>query len=678
MWRSSCPTTPARFVAEQLDEIVAVSSGQLGLGAILSIVGALYVGSKGTFYLFRSLNLAYGERETRGLVKVKVTAILFTVLFILAAVIAIGAVAVLPAVLGLFGVGQHAERLIELGRWPALAVAVMIGLELVYRFGPDRKAPRWHWLTIGSVTATSGWLARSYLFSLYVAHFGTFNETYGSLGTVVVLMVWLYLSATLAAGRRPAQRTPGATSPWRPDRRRPPRAVRRAHRMKALIHRRPPREHATGVTAAYVALAVLLGLAGDELGASTFAAVTSPMSSPSAIAILSAIAAGTMALTAIMFSLVFLGLEVGSNSYSPRLVSVFGRSPFLGHVLGVFTGTFIYALLAIRTVDIAGGPGVNVSVVATAFLWLLASIAALVLLLPRIRSLTIGEVLRSLERSGASAAARVYAPVERAVLQVAEPPVLPITGVLLHTTFPTYLLGLDLSSLVRCASEAGGVLVVPFAIGDAIIPGDRLVLVRGATRPVDEKRVRRAVWLGKERGLDNDPAYALRLLVDIAIRALSPAVNDPTTAVSTLDEIDALLRQLGHSRLEDHQVVDDEGVVRLVHGVPSWEDIVALALTEIHQYGRESLQVQRRLAALVRDLSELLPDERRPAIEQFELWRVGNAAPGPAHVRRLERRVGMRSAGPRTSRVRGPAERTVTSGVGAQCDGQPRGERGRG
>lgn len=397
--------------------------------------------------------------------------------------------------------------------------------------------------------------------------------------------------------------------------------------MKAFIHPRQLQGHSPLVAAVYVALALLLGFEADELGASTFAAFSSPMSSPSAIAILSAIAAGTMALTAIVFALVFLGLQVGSTSYSPRLVSVFGQSRILGHVLGVFTGTFIYALLAIRTVDIAGGPGVNVSVVTTAFLWLLACIAALVLLLPRIRSLTIGEVLQSLERSGASAATRIHAPVERAVLQVAEQPMPPVTGALLHTTVPVYLLGLDVPSLVRCAAEAGAVLVVPFAIGDAIIPGDRLVLIRGATRPVDERRVRRALWLGKERGLDNDPAYAIRLLVDIAIRALSPAVNDPTTAVSTLDEIDALLRQLGRCRLEDHRIVDDEGVVRLVYGVPSWEDLVALALTEIHQYGRESLQVQRRLAALVRDLSELLPDERRPAIEQFERWRVGNVAP---------------------------------------------------
>jgi membrane protein len=191
------PHDARALLAEQLDEIVALSHRELGLGAAISIAGALYVGSKGTFYLFRSLNLAYGERETRGLVRVKVTAILFTVLFILVAVIAIGAVAALPVVLGLFGVGQHAEKLIALGRWPALAVAVVIGLELVYRFGPDRKAPSSHRLTIGSVTATAGWLASSYLFSLYVAQFGTFNETYGSLGTVVALMVWLYLSATL-------------------------------------------------------------------------------------------------------------------------------------------------------------------------------------------------------------------------------------------------------------------------------------------------------------------------------------------------------------------------------------------------------------------------------------------------------------------------------------------------
>jgi membrane protein len=191
------PDDVRALLAQQLNEIVALSPSQLGAGAAISIVGSLWVGSKGTFYLFRSLNVAYGERETRGLVKLSVTAFVFTLLFILGAVIAIGAVAVLPAVLGLLGLGRHAETLIGVGRWPALAGAVMITLGLLYRFGPDRKAPSWHWLAIGSITATLGWLALSYLFSLYVARFGAFNETYGSLAAVVVLMVWLYLSASL-------------------------------------------------------------------------------------------------------------------------------------------------------------------------------------------------------------------------------------------------------------------------------------------------------------------------------------------------------------------------------------------------------------------------------------------------------------------------------------------------
>jgi membrane protein len=191
------PDDVRALLAEQLDAIVELSPGRLGLGAALSIASALWVGSKGAFYLFRSLNLAYGERETRGLVKVKVTAFVFTLLFIFVSVIAIGVVAVLPAAFGLLGFGEHAEMLIEFGRWPALAAAVMISLGILYRFGPDRKAPTWHWLAIGSVTATLGWLALSYLFSLYVAHFDKFNQIYGSLAAVVVLMVWFYLSATL-------------------------------------------------------------------------------------------------------------------------------------------------------------------------------------------------------------------------------------------------------------------------------------------------------------------------------------------------------------------------------------------------------------------------------------------------------------------------------------------------
>jgi membrane protein len=187
------------IVAEQLRSIVALSRDSLSVGALLSIGGALWLASKGTFYLLRSLNTVFGAVETRSILTVKVTSILITTLLVASAVFSFGLVAVLPSALVLvLGRVTLAKTAIELGRWPALAITVSLALSLLYRFGPNREAPaRWRWWTPGSVAATIGWLAGSYGFSLYVSRFATFNETYGSLGALVVLMSWLYLSAFL-------------------------------------------------------------------------------------------------------------------------------------------------------------------------------------------------------------------------------------------------------------------------------------------------------------------------------------------------------------------------------------------------------------------------------------------------------------------------------------------------
>jgi membrane protein len=187
------------IVAEQLRSIVALSPDRLGVGALLSIGGALWLASKGTFYLLRSLNTAFGIVETRSILRVKITSVVVTTLLVASAVLAFGLVAVLPAALVIvFGHVTHVRTAIELGRWPALALTMSLALSLLYRFGPNREAPaRWRWWTPGSIAATIGWLAGSYGFSLYVSRFATFNQTYGSLGALVVLMSWLYLSAFL-------------------------------------------------------------------------------------------------------------------------------------------------------------------------------------------------------------------------------------------------------------------------------------------------------------------------------------------------------------------------------------------------------------------------------------------------------------------------------------------------
>ena len=162
------------------------------------------------------------------------------------------------------------------------------------------------------------------------------------------------------------------------------------------------------------------------------------------------------------------------------------------------------------------------------------------------------------------------------------------------------------------------------AIGDALIAGDPLFRVAGEPSAGQERRLRQAVAVGDERTMKQDPAFALRLLADISIKALSPGVNDPTTAVQALDQIEALLRQLGTRRLMPGVACDGDGAERLRWPAPSWGDYLDLALDETRQYGEGSVQVSRRLRALLVRLSERVPTYRRPLVEaKLELVGAG-------------------------------------------------------
>jgi len=130
--------------------------------------------------------------------------------------------------------------------------------------------------------------------------------------------------------------------------------------------------------------------------------------------------------------------------------------------------------------------------------------------------------------------------------------------------------------------------------------------------------LRAAIRLGGERTFQQDPKYAIRLLVDIAIKALSPAINDPTTAVQALDQIEDLLIRLGRRRLEIGSFCDAAGNLRLLIGFPTWDDFLSLAFDEIRFYGATSIQVMRRMKALVNELISILPEERQPALRHWQ------------------------------------------------------------
>jgi uncharacterized membrane protein len=156
------------------------------------------------------------------------------------------------------------------------------------------------------------------------------------------------------------------------------------------------------------------------------------------------------------------------------------------------------------------------------------------------------------------------------------------------------------------------------AVGDTLGDESLLLRVRGGREPIPEANLRRAIRLEMQRTFEQDPKYPIRLLVDIAIRALSPAINDPTTAVQALDQIEDLLRRLGRRELEAGYAGDETAALRVIFPTPTWEDYLTLAFDEIRQYGATSVQVMRRLRSALFDLAEGAPvPERRLALQRY-------------------------------------------------------------
>jgi len=178
---------------EQLTRVATKGDRTLGFTFAIGLGISLWSANAAMKSLFDTLNIVYGEQEKRGFLKLNAMSLGFTAAGIAFVIAALGAVVVVP--LQYVGLSNAAKLLVRIGRWPALFVVLALSLACIYRFGPSRQAPRWTWITWGSAAATILWLAASALFSFYAANFGTFNQTYGSLGAVVGFMTWLWISA---------------------------------------------------------------------------------------------------------------------------------------------------------------------------------------------------------------------------------------------------------------------------------------------------------------------------------------------------------------------------------------------------------------------------------------------------------------------------------------------------
>jgi len=183
------------IIREQVTRIASQGGGALGFGFIFGLVLSLWSANAGMKAVFDALNIVYDEEEKRSFIKLNLMSLSFTLGAILFILIAIAGIIVLPIALDFIGLGQRLEWLLAIARWPVLLVIVTFGLSLVYRFGPSRDKAQWRWVTPGGIIAAVLWLAVSMLFSWYVANFGSYNETYGSLGAVIGFMTWIWLSS---------------------------------------------------------------------------------------------------------------------------------------------------------------------------------------------------------------------------------------------------------------------------------------------------------------------------------------------------------------------------------------------------------------------------------------------------------------------------------------------------
>lgn len=182
------------IIQDQIGRVLAKGDVKLSAAFAFSLLLALWSANGGMKAIIDALNVVYDEVEKRGFVKLNAVSLAFTLGSLLAILTVIGLVVAAPIVLSTIGLGAVGDAMLRFGRWPALAAIVLLGLAVLYRYGPSRRTPKWKWISVGSVLATATWLAGSALLSYYLSNYGNYDATYGSLGAAIGLMMWMWMS----------------------------------------------------------------------------------------------------------------------------------------------------------------------------------------------------------------------------------------------------------------------------------------------------------------------------------------------------------------------------------------------------------------------------------------------------------------------------------------------------
>ena len=324
-------------------------------------------------------------------------------------------------------------------------------------------------------------------------------------------------------------------------------------------------------------------------------------------------------------SILLLVVQVAGAQLTPRIISVLFRDHVTRSALTLFAFTFTFTLAVLLRIEESVPPFRSQL---AAYLCLL-SVGAFLFLIDHV-----GKLMRP------SGALKAVAGLGHEVIQSVYPRLLsgPSIDAQGHVQGPSaetartvmnprdgVLLAFDLPGLVALARKEDCVVELVPQVGDFVAADSPLLRIHGGKGGPSVSALCQSVALGQERTMEQDPAFAFRIIVDIACKGLSPAINDPTTAVLAIDQIHHLLRSVGTRRLDEGLAHDRSGSLRLVYPTPDWEDFVCLAFTEIRHFGGTSIQVARRLRAMLENLIEILPPARA-ALLRGELARVQRSA----------------------------------------------------
>ena len=332
-------------------------------------------------------------------------------------------------------------------------------------------------------------------------------------------------------------------------------------------------------------------------------------------ALLQATATATLSFLVFTFGSLLVALQVASGQLTPRIIATtLLRNNVVRYTVGLFIFTFLFALGVQNRLE---SKVYQLPLIIAAILALLCFAAFLYLIDYAARLLRPISILTQVGNVGLAVIESVYPDLSRGPgippgqRHKLDPP----QRVISHHGTSGIILAANLDTLRTAAERANGVIELVPQVGDFVAVDEPLFNLYGSARGVADDILRTAIAFGSERTMEQDPTFAFRIVIDIALKALSPAINDPTTAVLAIDQLHRMLRSVGRRNLRTDEILDASGQLRVIFRTPNWEDFVHLAFSEIRACGANNLQIVRRLRAMIENLNETLPAHRQDELK---------------------------------------------------------------